>query len=244
MSISKNSTNNSTPPEADLAPLTGGITGSVSSTLIGLAIGGPIGAAFGAISGPVVSFAVEAMARRRARAQAIVADAAIRSGEEIDEFVKGLLESGELTDLAAQIISVAANTPFTLKLQALSALLAEAKGSAPRGLENAFILTRIIDSLEPVHLNVLSAVRTFNSSKPDAHGCTPDFLIESFPDQKHLLRSVVRTLELHGLLVDQARLAPLDHGGHVYWASSEIGDALVDIVDTCTRGATEEHLHE
>ncbi|WP_262692499.1 glycine zipper family protein [Kordiimonas aestuarii] len=213
-----------------LSTLVTNISGSLVGAMVGLVIGGPVGAAVGAASGPTTSFALEYLARRQRRALQTLELAAQLQNEGTETFVAALLASEDKVDLSAIILNMSASTNFDEKRAAYSQLLSEIRQEGGN-LEKYFTFSRILDQLDPIHLAVLKYIDEHNPEGDNLSGRTPYEIILKFPDYESVLRSVVRVMELHGLLVDDARLKPLEHSGNVYWRTTELGRALLGVVD-------------
>ena len=212
----------------NLVPLLSGTTGSVSGALLGLAVGGPAGAIAGAAVGPVVTYSIDYLTRRRAQAELVLRDAARINGEDVDEFTQALLSSPHKTDLALRILTSGSEAYASEKARALAALLAKIEITEGDPPDDDHVMLNIIDAMERSHMRMLAFIgRQSNESNAET-GCTPDSLINAFPEYELTMRSIVRTLELHGLILDQSRLDPVSHGGKVFWQLSPFGRALLD----------------
>lgn len=213
--------------DSRLISLLSGATGSVSGALIGLSIGGPVGAIAGAATGPFVAFSIELLSSRENRARKLLSEAAKISGDHIDEFSENVLETEEKADLALRILEIGSRTFADEKSRALSALLAKIRFTETGSLEDDRVILNILSSLEQSHLSILSAIGVYCREHQDAMGCPPSVLIRDFPNYDLTIRSIVRTLELHGLIVDEARLGPTGHTGEVFWKPSAFGHSLL-----------------
>jgi len=214
-----------------LSPIATGVVGSITGTLIGLAIGGPIGAIAGAATGPLATFAGEALAKRFRKAEIVLEIASDMSGESKDDFLIELSKDERKVDATSGILNAAANAHYKEKLTSLAVLLADVRHEKYEELDKYFIMIPILDFIEPPHVEILRFVFQRNSENADQLGCEPEEIMNAFPHYNLIIRSIVRMLELHGLMTDKGELDPVTYRGRVYWVVAPLGVALLQIFE-------------
>lgn len=216
------------------------VSSSVGGALVGLAIGGPAGAVVGAAAGPLVAFADEALERRRRKAAAVLK---LARPEDPDGLLSDLRSDPSKLDLAARVLAAAADSSFNEKLTALAKVLAAVGTGVVDELDRFYIVVRILDSLDGADIRVLKFIAT-SKARGNQEVLTPEDLLLEFPDLALGMRAVVRRLELHGLILDEARHEPAKHGGAVFWKASEIGHECLALLATQSDEAAPENEQE
>lgn len=206
---------------------------SSGGALLGAAIGGPVGAVIGGAVGPAADFFYEAHKRRLARANRIAAGVAKLTAMSADEVFQRLADSPELGDLGYRVLEISVSDEQPDRDNALMVLLAEAlHGDQSKDNLQHKIMVEVLGDLRKPHIEVL---RFISGSKSEHSGSkSPDEIFVAFPAYEDVLRSLVRTLELHGLIVDDNRLSK-QPTNEISWRVSELGAALVGIVETARK---------
>lgn len=201
--------------------------GSVAGAGIGIAVGGPAGALIGAGTGPIAVYSAR-----------LVSAAAVRfwqrlktslSATKLTEqmYVHGIDELEERKSAFLKIIRVAAATIDDNHIDILAEAASQLVSADARRASAIGQVSEILSMLNVLHVKALTIISQYNLENPDSMGLTPDPLIEEFKNEEPLVRSIVRTLELHGLIVDNARFNP--PAGKVYWQVTDLGKWLLTI---------------
>ncbi len=202
------------------------MTGSAAGALVGLALGGPAGAVVGAAVTPAAIAAiavVENAARKRwARAEQAMETAAVIAGVSVSELEARLAEDDERLEMAAQVLSAAAQTTVKVKAEALAMTIAAISAASPSKLEQISLVVRALEVLEGLDLAVLDMVGRSGSG-----GVTPSALETETGIAAETLRPAVRLLELHGLITDRGRLS--EQPG-VTWELTTLGDLMLNLL--------------
>lgn len=201
---------------------------SLASALVGLALGGPLGAVAGAAGGAagaglvdLVRSITELRGRRMART---LERAAEITGGDVRTLEELLLSDERRLELAAGALEASASCAFADKLHALAAVVASAAdASTDNDLARVGIVVRALRDLDEPHVRLL----VFLSTSDELPGASPEMLEDVMGIPTPELRPVVRTLELHGLIVDEGRF---DAGLPVRWKIAELGVLCVRLI--------------
>lgn len=190
---------------------------AVVGALVGTAVGGIPGAMVGAAASPLLSGAIalvsEAIERKRLRAERSLQSAIQLSKVPPERAIETLRNNPQRADLLLQLINQVLEADPSLELffsQAMSELIA---ADLDAEVERLIILSDAVKGLRKTHLRIISTL----------YGC-PDGMLAAdiakvigIPEIE--LRSVVRDLELRGMIKDV---------GHdwVKWKLRELGLAL------------------
>ena len=201
--------------------------GAVAGTLIGGAVGGVPGAVLGAALGPAASATLSILERsvraRFARASETLVNAASMAGIAVEDLEAALTEREDRLNLAADALDAAATSTLREKLDAYAAVLASAAGAnLDAEIDSLQMVVRALAAIERPHVKVLDVI-----SKA-AGGIGPDGIAYEIQTPAESLRSIVRMLELHGLITDRGGL--IDGGVVVEWHITEIGELAIDML--------------
>lgn len=206
---------------------------SSGGALIGAAIGGPVGAVVGGAVGPVADFFYEANKRRLARANRLAEGVAQLTAMSADEVFEKLAASHALGDLGYRVLEISVSDEQPDRDNALMVLLAEALQGGESLEDHQYkIMAEVLGDLRKPHIDVLRFIS--GSDNKNRRSKSPDEVLAEFPSYEDILRSLVRTLELHGLIVDDNRLSK-QPTNEIAWQVSPLGDALVGIIETAKK---------
>jgi len=212
-----------------------GLATATGGALIGAAIGGPVGAVIGGAVGPLSDYLLEARKRQLERARALALRSSQLSGLNLDEFLVKLSSDERLSDIGLRLLEVAAKSDNPDRDNAMAMLLAEAlTRDAATEIDGYEVLAEVLADLRRPHIDVLMHI--FDATRTDeSETISPKEVVDNFPNFSSIIRTVIRTLELHGLILDENRLAD-PPSNEIKWRVSELGEALASIV----RSAQEE----
>ena len=186
--------------------------------LVGVALGGVPGAIAGAAVSPVltsaVKLAVEVLARRRQRAEAIVEEAMRGHSLTPEQALQSLTDQPQRSDDFVSLLSqAAASDPSTDAV--LSAVLGELLTSIDEvHRERVLIVVDALRGLRSTHMRVLRAIHQAGGSMSAAAVAAE----VNIPEVE--LRGVVRGLELRGMIKDSVK-------NPVEWRIRELGRAIM-----------------
>lgn len=207
----------------DLVKYGSEVTSSIAATVVGSLLGGIPGAVVGALVAPAASRAVMALDAARTkklkRAARVVQDAIPKSDKGVKAFCESLEQDELFVNLLNDILRASYEGDGAFD-PALSAILKNVIAKETHGEERSnyadMALVDAIGGLSELHLRVLIAV-------DDAGGrLSPQGIGEEIGVPAEMLRSVVRTLELKGALVDRGE-------DPMCWEIRELGRALVEL---------------
>lgn len=197
------------------------VGGSIVGAIVGIALGGPIGAIVGASTAPVMTMTYKiverAFERRYERTRQIVEQAFIVSRIAPEEAIF-LLNSDDdkVDDFLSLLRIVLESDPSVDKI--LSSILAESlisKSNQER--ERLLIIGDALRNIRPIHIRILKTLY-------DSGGILKSNQIASVVGIPEIeLRSVVRDLELRGMIKDLGN-SPVE------WKLRELGDSLISYV--------------
>ena len=202
------------------------VIGSGAGATIGFAIGGPIGAVVGGVTGPLATFAIEMAQRRHDRATKILELASQKAQIDSDVFTQKIIDNQELGEFAAIVLNSSTQNTFVEKVEALSSLLSTALQKNADEIGTFIVMCSVLDDLAQPHVNVL----LFLHQVPEGVYTTPETIKNKFPEYHSTIRSVVRTLELHGLIVDDGILDQDTKAPDVRWRTSQLGNELAAVL--------------
>jgi hypothetical protein len=166
---------------------------------------------------------VEAAARKRwGRAERVIATAADVAGVAVDELETRIAESDERLELAAQVLTTAAQTTIQAKSDALAQAMAAISTAGAEQLQQVSLVVRALAVLDGLDLLVLDLVGGLGTE-----GATPAQLESGTGLPAEVLRSSVRLLELHGLTTDRNRL---NSDAAVLWQLTELGRMMLGLL--------------
>ncbi|WP_386175131.1 hypothetical protein [Sulfitobacter sp. R86518] len=206
-----------------------GLATATGGALVGAAIGGPAGAVVGGAVGPLADYLLQVRARRQERAEALAIKAADFAGLSLDDFFKKLMEKSSVSDLGHRLLEIASKHEQPDRDNAIAYLISQALGDEETSdFGSTEILADILSELRGPHIEVLLFIDQKKIDDPHSV-MSPEKLIAGFPAYKDVVRSMVRTLEHHGLILDANRLSD-PPTNEIAWELSDLGKALVDIV--------------
>ncbi len=195
------------------------IGSSMVGALVGFAVGGPIGAVVGATTSPTITMTYnilnKALERRKARIEKVLETAFEIAKITPNEALK-ILESDESkTDDLFSLLKIIADTDPSVD-NILSSIIGEnLKNSVSIHRERLLILADAIRNIRAIHLRILKSIF-------DADGVlTAEEMSNIVGISVIELRSVVRDLELRGMIRDTGKI-PIE------WELREIGQMLVE----------------
>lgn len=212
----------------EIAQVSAEIAGGTVGTGLGLLIGGPPGALIGAAAGPV---AVK------------LGQLAISKSTRFWKTFDHLLKNTNI-DEEALIADLEINTEKAVSLERIFRAAMEAVGrdhvdilaaaaietlKGNNGRANLIAtLCEIISSLTPLHIAVLTKISSsyLNQELPNE---TPETLLSQFENEASLLRYIVRSLELSGLILDEGRLD--SSVAEISWEMSELGLQTLEVLN-------------
>lgn len=210
--------------------------GAVVGAGIGMALGGPVGAYIGAGAGPVVAYSAKA-AKESAEGFWTELNKRLHRAKMTERsFVETLQAQDHRRFAFYKVINAALQELDPSRIRFFAQAASELRSADARKSASIALIASMLADLTPLHIEVLSFIHKRFASRGKEPGVTPDELIDEFPNEENILRSVVRVLELHGLIVDNARFD--QRSGGVYWEASDAGVWLLDLWrTTSTRGA-------
>jgi hypothetical protein len=199
--------------------------GATAGAAIGLWMGGPAGALVGAAAGPLISRLSDLALKRAAifwgALRAAIADLDLSETQWTEEVEK----QPTVQNAILEIVAAAGQTADPARLKALGQLAARIPSMAPEEIAAAEYFASILNSLRAVHFNTLELMEEAWGGRHDSLGLTPDEIMGAMGVERALIRSIMRTLELHGLIVDNARLAKEVVG--VFWELTDLGRTIL-----------------
>jgi len=199
------------------------VSGSVVGAIVGLVLGGPIGAVIGSTTAPAVGMAYNlvnrALERKQERTKEVIESAFIAANLSPNEAIALLDSDDAKTDDFLSLLRIISQSDPSFD-SILTALLAESlKTTSNQSRERLLILGDAIKNLRTTHFSILkilfNAGGTLKSNQISTQVGIPE--IE--------LRSVVRDLELRGMIKDI--------GNHpVEWKLRELGTTLVNFANS------------
>ncbi len=198
------------------------IGSSVTGALVGLALGGPIGAILGATASPalVMTYNIlnRAIERRKERAIQILNHAFQIAKISPDDAILILNSDDSKVDDLLSLLRIIAETDPNFD-NILSSIIGESiKTKQNYSRERLLILSDSIRNLRHVHLQILKAIF-------DAGGTLEATSIAEKVNVPIIeLRSVVRDLELRGMILDTEK-DPIE------WKIRELGDMLINFTN-------------
>lgn len=196
---------------------------TTTGAIVGAAIGGPVGAVVGGAVGPVSEYINRVRKRQIERAAALAERSAQLAGLTTDELFSRLANDEKISDLGIRLLEIAAKSEVGDRDNAMAILMAQAvKDDGDESSAHFQMLGEILAELRSPHIQVLLFIA-------DGEGVSPDSLLSEFADYFSTMRSIVRVLELHGLIVDENRLSS-PPTNEISWTTSELGQAIVEIV--------------
>ena len=198
------------------------VGGSVIGTIVGLTFGGPIGAVIGATTAPVMgmtyNFINRAVERRKERTKQVIESAFTAADVSPEEAVTLLNSDDVKTDDFLSLLRIISQSDPIFD-EVLSALIGESlKAKSNQERELLLILGDAIRNLRATHFSILKAIF-------DAGGILKSKEIAmqvGIPEIQ--LRSVVRDLELRGMIKDIGK-HPIE------WKLRELGTTLINFAN-------------
>lgn len=195
--------------------------GATAGAAIGLWMGGPAGALVGAAAGPLIARLSDLALKRAAifwdALQAGIADRDLSEVQWTEEVEK----QPTVQNAVLEIVAAAGQTADPVRLKALGQLAARIPGMSSEEVAAAEYFAGIFNSLRAVHFSTLELMEEAWSARHNTLGLTPDEIMDAMGVERALIRSIMRTLELHGLIVDNARLSKEAVG--VFWELTDLG---------------------
>lgn len=205
-----------------------GLATATTGALVGAAIGGPVGAAVGGAVGPISDYIIQTRKRQIERAEALAEKSAELAGVSLEDLLKRLASDERMSDLGIRLLEIAAKSKVEERDNAMAVLLA--KATKPENEVAAFqyrALAEILADLHSPHIQILLFIA---ENEP----CDPDEILTRFPEFGNVMRSLVRTLELHGVIVDDNRLAD-PPTNEIVWSTSALGKGLIEIINVARK---------
>lgn len=199
--------------------------GAATGAGIGLLLGGPVGALVGAGAGPLVASAAKYAVQLATLFQNSLEGALAENGSTEGDLVATVESDPEKRSALMRLLSAVSQSADPIQLQILAravASLADADARQTMALQE---LGAIIIRATPLHLAVLKFIA--EEEHQAAIGVDPAALLTRFSAEKQLVRSAVRSLELDGLIVDEARLEETRKG--VFWKTTDFGRWLLGL---------------
>jgi len=136
-----------------------------------------------------------------------------------------LLGDQRRLDLAVRALDAAGASTFDQRVRAFAATIARA-AIAPSEVEldRIGLVIRSLETLDHLHIRVLAII----AREDNITGLSPADLEVQMEIPSMELRSVVRVLELHGLIVDDGRFEA--QPAIVRWRATEVGDMCLRLI--------------
>lgn len=191
---------------------------AVIGSLVGLIVGGPFGAVAGAATSPILAnttkIIMQVLKRRKERAMLILETAFCASKISIDESISILADDSQKADELFNIVRKALESDPCLDRVFGSILREIIHSQTEVDIERFQIIGDAIRGLRTVHLRALRSVFKFGGSIKSS------LLSDDLGIPEIELRSVVRDLELKGMIKDKG-------GTPLVWELRELGTTLI-----------------
>lgn len=208
------------PKKSDIIPAKDyvNIGSSIVGSIVGLAIGGPVGAVIGATTTPSLvvayNFANRFMERKYERTKKIVEKSLLTANIHAQEALEKLDSNDELADNYIKLLRIASEADASIDDIMSSVLAACIMASSDIERERLLILSDSLDKMRKTHILILKALY-------DAGGVLKAKEIAEIIDIPEIeLRSVVRDLELRGMIKDR-NIHPTE------WKLRELGKVII-----------------
>ena len=214
--------------------------GALGGAALGLAVAGPAGTLVGAAIGPALARLTDLAVSRGVIFWRTFYEALRLQQQSEAEWADSVSSSVERENALLEVFKVAGRTVDPERLRILAVLAARAPSMEAAAATTAALLASIIGSLSPLHLRALRRIEEAWPLRSSPLGVQPDELLEIMEEERALARSLVRSLELHGLIVDNARLSG---SIGVFWEVTELGRYLLALITTSTTLSDPENDH-
>jgi hypothetical protein len=219
----------SEPSEGNAAAAKSGATGkalidaggATAGAAIGLLMGGPAGALVGAAAGPMIACLSDLALKRAAVFWDALRDAIAERDLSEAQWTEEVEKQPSVQNAVLEIVAAAGQTADPARLKALGQLAARIPGMDPEEVAAAEYFASVLNALRAVHFNTLHLMEASWNERHDPLGLTPDEILAGMGVERTLARSIMRTLELHGLIMDNARLSREIVG--VFWELTDLG---------------------
>ncbi len=203
--------------------------GGMGGTLLALGIGGPAGAVAGSVISPGLSLlsrlAFSAFAKRRGRAAQTLVDAAAIRDMTPEALAEALLADDRRVEVAARLLTVAAETTLPEKRRAMARLLAETAGDDDLRVDLAAEFARAWAELDFPHIALLRLLAT---QPPTGEvGWSEEGLAKKFPDAAIVLVGLVNALAQRNTIRDIALGTWNSAAGIRKWTITDFGEQLL-----------------
>jgi len=209
------------PQDDSLVAATGREAGSaVVGTIVGLALGGPVGAIAGAAVAPVISTTVKIVQRalheRHERAKRVMEQSLNEANLSPEQVLALMGDSTEKTESVLRLLEQASKSDPSLEQVLQSILSSTFLSETEIQRERLLIIADAIDGMRVIHMRILEALGTHDgilSAGEIARAV-------NIPEVE--LRSVVRDLELRGMIKDN-QTHPIE------WRLRTLGKAVLEL---------------
>ncbi len=198
------------------------IGSSIVGSIVGLAIGGPVGAVIGATTTPslvvVYNFANRFIERKYEKTKKIAEKSLVIANIQPEEALEKLNLNDDLADSYINLLRIASEADANIADVMSSVLAACLTASSNKERERLLILSDSLDKMRKTHILILKALY-------EAGGVLKAKEIAKVIDIPEIeLRSVVRDLELRGMIKDRD-VHPTE------WKLRELGKVIIEFAN-------------
>lgn len=198
------------------------IGSSIVGSIVGLAIGGPVGAVIGATTTPSLvvayNFANRFLERKYEKTKKIAEKSLLIANIQPEKALEKLNSNDELADSYISLLRIASEADTSIDDIMSSVLAACLTASSNKERERLLILSDSLDNMRTTHILILKALY-------DAGGVLKAKEIAEIIDIPEIeLRSVVRDLELRGMIKDRD-VHPTE------WKLRELGKIIIEFAN-------------
>jgi DNA-binding HxlR family transcriptional regulator len=142
-----------------------------------------------------------------------------------------LSEDDDRLDLAAELLAEASTTRLPEKTSALAKMLAAVARADKPTIDVYAMLVKAIGDIDKPHVTILHLLASESPNASNSAEWTPEAIGSAVGRPPEALRSVVRQLELHGLITDIG-WQYANSSIKVRWILTDLGRALLTILKT------------